>query len=124
MHIQKMFVIFLFSQHHLDNLFELLAKVPFVGERIQPLFQEWLSAEKNKLHRVKALNGTDGDVHVPSSAGSSESILSWVLNKIVMLMIVFFVVSIINSLAQQRYKRLNSQHLPNDQKEKKKIAKD
>ncbi|RMZ99924.1 vacuole membrane 1 [Brachionus plicatilis] len=110
MHIQKMFVIFLFSQHHLDNLFGLLANVPYVGSKIQPLFEEWLSAEKTKLHRTR---GSNEGLH------GSESILSWILGKIVLLMILFFVVSIVNSLAQQRYKRLSGHHT-----ETKKIAND
>ena len=102
MHIQKMFVIFLFSQHHLNTIFNLIAKVPYVGENMQPIFQEWLNNEKKKLHRVKSpLDEV--------ATESSESILSWVLNKIVLMMVLFFVVSIVNSLAQRRYKRLNSQ---------------
>lgn len=101
MHIQLIFVIFLFSQHHLDNLFLLLTKVPYVGERMQTLFQEWLNGEKSKLHRFKS--GENTAANVPS-----ESMLSWVLGKIVLAMIVFFVVSIVNSLAQKRYKRLNT----------------
>ncbi|CAF0711817.1 unnamed protein product [Brachionus calyciflorus] len=114
MHIQKLFVIFLFSQHHLDNLFELSSNVPYVGTKLQPLFQEWLTGEKNKLHRTR---GSDHGIH------GSESILSWILGKIVLLMILFFVVSIVNSLAQQRYKRLNSHHLPVEST-KKKVAND
>lgn len=100
MHIQLIFVIFLFSEHHLDNLFLLLAKIPYVGEKMQVVFQEWLNVEKNKLNRsAKASN---------ASLAPSESILSWVLGKVVLLMIVFFVVSIVNSLAQRRYKRIKS----------------
>ena len=102
MHIQKMFVIFLFSQHHLNTIFNLIAKIPYVGENMQPIFQEWLNNEKKKLHRVKS--PLDEVV-----TESSESILSWVLNKIVLMMVLFFIVSIVNSLAQRRYKRLNSQ---------------
>jgi hypothetical protein len=98
MHIQKMFVIFLFSQHHLDNIFEVIAKIPYIGENIQPLFQEWLTKEKKKLHKAGA----------EQVAEASESILSWLLNKIVLMMVLFFVVSIVNSLAQRRYKRLSS----------------
>jgi hypothetical protein len=105
MHIQKLFVIFLFSQHHLDNLFELISQLPYVGHKIQPLFQEWLNKEKSKLHK------TENNDHIAAASQSSESILSWILNKIVLLMVLFFIVSIVNSLAQRRYKRLNS-HLP------------
>lgn len=105
MHIQKMFVIFLFSQHHLDNLFGLISKIPYVGQNLQPLFQEWLDNEKQKLHNSKNTDGFTSGV-----AQSSESIISWLLGKIVLLMILFFVVSIINSLAQRRYKRLTNKN--------------
>lgn len=112
MHIQKLFVIFLFSQHHLDNLFTLLADVPYLGSKIQPLFEEWLTSEKSKLHKT---GGNNQD----SSGHGSDSILSWILGKIVLLMIVFFVVSIVNSLAQQRYKRLKCH---NTEQKTKKVA--
>lgn len=98
MHIQKMFVIFLFSQHHLDNLFALVSKTPYIGHKIQPIFQEWLDNEKEKLHHR--------DQNIDLAHQPSESILSWLLNKIVLLMVLFFVISIVNSLAQRRYKRL------------------
>ena len=101
MHIQLIFVIFLFSQHHLDQLFTLVAKIPYAGETVQTLFQEWLNGEKTKLHRAKS---------GASTTGPSESLLSWILGKIVLAMIIFFVVSIVNSLAQRRYKRLNTQN--------------
>lgn len=102
MHIQQLFVIFMFSQHHLDNLFELLSRVPYIGSSAQPLFQEWLNGEKAKLHKSAASRTND----LPQS----ESILSWLLGKFVLLMIVFFVVSIVNSLAQRRVKRLSHHH--------------
>lgn len=104
MHIQQLFIILLFSQHHLDNVFLLVQKIPYIGKSLQPLFQDWLSNEKQKFR-----SGSD-----KTAAESSESILSWILGKIVLSMIVFFVVSIINSLAQQRYKRLNSRKVAND----------
>ena len=102
MHIQLLFVIFLFSQHHLDNLFVLLARVPYVGEKMQVVFQEWLNGEKTKLHRAKSGSNAHAVVQ------PSESLLAWILGKLVLFMIVFFVVSIVNSLAQRRYKRVNS----------------
>ena len=84
-----MFVIFLFSQHHLDNLFKLVSKLPYIGENLQPLFQEWLDNEKQKLHHSKNSD------NVTSGVTQSESIISWLLGKIVLLMILFFVISII-----------------------------
>jgi hypothetical protein len=121
MHMQKVLVIFLFSEHHLNNVLELLARLPYVGASLQPLIQDWLNSEKNKLHMKS--NRTDGQ-HVPS-----ESMLGWLLGKLVMCMILFFVVSIVNSLAQQRYKRLSTRASSSttifvDEPVKKKVAND
>ena len=121
MHIQKMFVIFLFSEHHLNNVFLLLGQIPYVGSSIQPLFQEWLNGEKSKLHK-KSPGHEQMRNHQPA-----ESLLGWLMNKIVLAMILFFVVSIINSLAQQRYKRLNVGVVAGaqgDEPNKKKVAND
>jgi len=95
MHLQTIFVVLLFSEHHVETLVELMAYVPFVGVSAQPLFKEWLNKEKQKLHA-----GAD-------KAPGGESILAWVLGKVVLAMILFFVISIVNSLAQQHFKRLN-----------------
>jgi hypothetical protein len=100
MHIQLIFVIITFSEQHIERLFEMLSYIPYIGSKLQPLFLEWLSNEKSKLHRK-----TD-----PSAVFvQPESTLSFILGKIVVLMILFFVVSIINSLAQKHYKRIYSQ---------------
>ena len=116
MHIQQLSVIFLFSQHHLDSLISVVSKIPKIGDKIQELFQEWLNKEKQKFNRTDKLDDL---------GGPSESILSWILGKIVLLMILFFVVSIVNSLAQRRYKRLNTILPPHQNNSKSgKIAKD
>jgi hypothetical protein len=100
-----MFIIFLFSQHYLDSLFLHLQKLPYVGSSLQPLFQDWLNNEKKKFR-------ADGD---KAASEGGESILSFVLGKVVLAMILYFLVSIVNSLAQRRYKRLNTPHkLAND----------
>lgn len=105
MHIQQLFIIFLFSQHYLDSLFLLIQRLPYIGKSLQPLFQDWLNNEKKKFRA-----GGDG---VASQGG--ESILSFILGKVVLAMILYFVVSIVNSLAQRRYKRLNvNQKIAND----------
>lgn len=105
MHIQQLFIIFLFSQHYLDSLFLLIQRLPYVGKSLQPLFQDWLNNEKKKFR-------ADGG-GVTSQGG--ESILSFILGKVVLAMILYFVVSIVNSLAQRRYKRLNgTQKIAND----------
>lgn len=105
MHIQQLFIIFLFSQHYLDSLFLLIQRLPYVGKSIQPIFQDWLNNEKKKFR-------ADGGGAAPQGG---ESILSFILGKIVLAMILYFVVSIVNSLAQRRYKRLNgTQKIAND----------
>lgn len=96
MHIQQLFIIFLFSEHHLNTVFQLFAKLPFVGKTLQPLFMDWLNNEKLKFRKAG-----DQEVSEPS-----ESILSWILGKVVLSMVLFFVVSIVNSLAQRSYKRI------------------
>lgn len=96
MHIQQLFIIFLFSEHHLNTVFQLFAKLPFVGKTLQPLFMDWLNNEKLKFRKA-------GDQGVSEP---SESILSWILGKVVLSMVLFFVVSIVNSLAQRSYKRI------------------
>jgi membrane protein YqaA with SNARE-associated domain len=103
MHMQKGLVIFLFSEHHLNNLLDVLSNVPFAGDKLKPLIEEWLNSEKNKLHMRSEEGGSGSAGRAPS-----ESVLGWCLNKIVLAMILFFVVSIVNSLAQQRFKRLST----------------
>lgn len=107
MHLQKLFVIIVFSEHHIDTLVDLLSFIPYVGSNMQPLFKEWLFKEKSKLHESK----THG------AAGSSETLVSWILGKIVLLMIIFFIISIVNSLAQKYYKRVYLNHHSNKKKQ-------
>jgi hypothetical protein len=102
MHIQMLFVMITFSERHIDRLFELLTYIPYIGSKLGPLFLEWLDKEKSKLHRKSDTPAT----HVQQT----ESTLSFVLNKIVVLMILFFIVSIVNALAQKHYKRIYSKN--------------
>lgn len=60
-------------------------------------FKEYLQKQKEKLHLKP---GTA----VPQSA----SWLSWVFEKLVLIMVVYFVISIINSMAQEYHKKVNS----------------
>ena len=95
MHIQKLFVILTFSQHYIEQLVEWLDKIPFIGKKIKPIFEEFFNKEKNKLHSPSINN----------NESSNTSILSWLFEKLVLFFILFFVISIINSLAQRHYKR-------------------
>ncbi|XP_034235958.1 vacuole membrane protein 1-like isoform X3 [Thrips palmi] len=98
MHIQKVFVIVAFNETLLARAVDLLGNIPVVGPRLQEPFSAFLVKQKERLHRE------GGD----SSSGSEGNILSAIFEKFVVAMIIYFVVSIINSLAQSYHKRLHS----------------
>lgn len=94
MHIQKLFVIFLFSEHHVESVVSLIGKLPKYGKLIQTPFKNYLKAQKEKLH------------HKPGTAVASEgNILGWIFEKVVIVMVAYFVLSIVNSMAQSYHKR-------------------
>ncbi|CAB3401581.1 unnamed protein product [Caenorhabditis bovis] len=95
MHVQMLFVIIAFSEHHAENVVDLLGKVPALGPHIRQPIRDLLDKQRNSLHR------TPGE-HVETSS----SMLATVLSAIVSLMILGFLLSIINSLAQSYHKRL------------------
>ncbi|CAN7937587.1 unnamed protein product [Ixodes hexagonus] len=70
--------------------------IPYVGKYLQAPFKEFLAKQKAKLHRKV---GTE----VPQEG----SLLSWLFEKLVMAMVVYFVLSIINSMAQNYHRRLS-----------------
>ncbi|XP_013405400.1 vacuole membrane protein 1 isoform X1 [Lingula anatina] len=95
MHIQKLFVIFVFSEHHVEQLVHLIGALPYYGKSLQTPFSEYLEKQKTKLH------------HKPGVGAASEpSWLSWIFEKVVIIMVIYFVLSIINSMAQSYHKRL------------------
>lgn len=95
MHIQKLFIIFIFSEHHVETLVKLIGKLPSIGKSLQTPFKEYLQVQKKKLH------------HKPGTHVASEgNLLAWIFEKVVILMVVYFVLSIINSTAQSYHKRL------------------
>ncbi|XP_064612246.1 vacuole membrane protein 1-like [Liolophura sinensis] len=95
MHIQKLFVIFIFSEKHVENVVNLIGHIPKFGKSLQTPFKEWLKLQKSKLH----------DAGKTVEAGGN--FLSWIFEKVVILMVVYFVLSIINSMAQSYHRRLS-----------------
>uniref|UniRef100_A0A3B3VQX3 Vacuole membrane protein 1 n=1 Tax=Poecilia latipinna TaxID=48699 RepID=A0A3B3VQX3_9TELE len=93
MHIQKLFVIITFSKHIVEQMVSLIGSVPTIGPSLQKPFSQYLEAQKTKLHHA-GKNGPD------------ENWLSWVFEKVVLVMVCYFVISIINSMAQSYAKRL------------------
>uniref|UniRef100_A0A8C2K319 Vacuole membrane protein 1 n=1 Tax=Cyprinus carpio TaxID=7962 RepID=A0A8C2K319_CYPCA len=95
MHIQKLFVIITFSKHIVEQMVSLIGIIPGIGASLQKPFREYLEAQRAKLHNP------EGD-----GAAAGESWLSWVFEKVVLVMVCYFILSIINSMAQSYAKRL------------------
>ncbi|XP_007904361.1 vacuole membrane protein 1 [Callorhinchus milii] len=97
MHIQKLFVIITFSKHIVEQMVSLIGSIPSIGPSLQKPFQEYLEAQRAKLHKSEA------------AVGASENWLSWVFEKVVILMVFYFILSILNSMAQSYAKRIQVQ---------------
>ncbi|XP_035289033.1 vacuole membrane protein 1-like isoform X3 [Anguilla anguilla] len=95
MHIQKLFVIITFSKHIVEQMVSLIGAVPVLGASLQKPFREYLEAQRAKLHHQAGEGFPTG-----------ENWLSWVFEKVVIIMVCYFVCSIINSMAQSCAKRL------------------
>uniref|UniRef100_A0A672KWI5 Vacuole membrane protein 1-like n=1 Tax=Sinocyclocheilus grahami TaxID=75366 RepID=A0A672KWI5_SINGR len=95
MHIQKLFVIITFSKHIVEQMVSLIGIIPGIGASLQKPFREYLEAQRAKLHNPAG----DG-------AAAGESWLSWVFEKVVLVMVCYFILSIISSMAQSYAKRL------------------
>uniref|UniRef100_A0A8C7X4S0 Vacuole membrane protein 1 n=1 Tax=Oryzias sinensis TaxID=183150 RepID=A0A8C7X4S0_9TELE len=94
MHIQKLFVIITFSKHIVEQMVSLIGSVPKVGPLLQKPFSQYLEAQRNKLH------------HAGGRAPAEENWLAWVFEKVVLVMVCYFIISIVNSMAQSYAKRL------------------
>merc|ERR1719229_942723 len=95
MHTQKIFVILAFNNQLLETAMSLLVQIPAVGPKLEAPVRTLLAKQKEKLR------GGGG--------GSEGSILSAIFEKFVLAMVAYFVVSIINSLAQSYVKRLDKE---------------
>jgi len=94
MHIQQLIVIFAFSEHHVELLLNLIKSIPTIGDKIAQPFKDYLVSQRAKLH---------GDSNQPSS---ETPWLAWIFEKLIIIMVAYFVISIINSFAQNYHKRL------------------
>ncbi|KAG5875157.1 hypothetical protein JTB14_014286 [Gonioctena quinquepunctata] len=97
MHIQKLFVIIAFNETLIETAIEWLQLVPIVGEKLQIPFKAFLDRQKLKLHKKTAGTVSDG----------SGNILGSIFEIFVMLMVIYFVLSIVNSFAQSYHKRIH-----------------
>jgi hypothetical protein len=97
--IQTMFTIVTFSKRELEFMMHTVRRIPYVGVIIEAPFEEFLEAQKKKY-----LTPAGEHVTLPPST------LQWVLEKLVLLMVVYFVCSIVNSMAQSYAKRISKDH--------------
>merc|ERR1712098_791362 len=95
MHIQKVFVILAFNNQLIETLISLIVKIHVVGDKLEAPVRAGLAKQKEKLRG----GGSDNE----------GSIISAIFEKFVLLMVAYFVVSIINSLAQSYAKRKEKQ---------------
>ncbi|TNN64713.1 Vacuole membrane protein 1 [Liparis tanakae] len=73
---------------------EIQISVPLLGAALQKPFREYLEAQKAKLHHLAG-----------EGIPTEESWLPWLFEKVVVIMVCFFVCSIVNSMAQSYGKR-------------------
>uniref|UniRef100_A0A1I7UPF8 Transmembrane protein 49 n=1 Tax=Caenorhabditis tropicalis TaxID=1561998 RepID=A0A1I7UPF8_9PELO len=95
MHVQMSFVILAFSENHAETFVKLLERIPAVGPHIRKPISDLLDKQR------KALHTTPGE-----HREQSTSLLGFALSAMVTVMILFFFLSIVNSLAKDYHKRL------------------
>lgn len=93
-HIQAIFVIVMFSEKHADKYMAYLHSIPLIGQSLQGYVKELLNGQKEKLH------GKNIDE-------SQEGLLKSVFELMIAMIIVYFLVSTINTLAQYYHLRLS-----------------
>lgn len=101
MHIQKLFVIIAFSKHHMEMLLRGVGAIPWAGAFLRDFLEGQLAVQREKF-RKKA-----GDTPAPVA---DKNWIGWIFEKFVILMICYFVLSLINSMAQNYHKRLYKRH--------------
>lgn len=102
MHIQKVFVIIAFNESLIEKAVDFLGIIPVLGRYAQEPFKTFLNNQKSRLHRSSGGGGGGG---AGPTAPESRNALSKVFEYFVAAMVCYFVVSIVNSLAQSYMKR-------------------
>jgi len=97
MNIQKMFIILAFNEKLIAYAVDRLHTIPVIGAKLEGPFKQALALQKEKLHRK---SGTKSE---------SAPLLGQIFEKLVLAMVAYFVVSILNSLAQSYHKRIHKE---------------
>ncbi|KRY00909.1 Vacuole membrane protein 1 [Trichinella pseudospiralis] len=98
-HIQKFFVILAFSEHHFESALHLMQRIPKIGPQLEKPFREYLHQQKLKLHRRR-------DSPLKMASEIKESTIQTAFEILIVAMIGYFVISLVNSLAQNHHRRL------------------
>ena len=113
-----MFVIIAFNEALIESAVDWLGDLPVFGAKLQAPFKDFLSNQKAKLHARS--DSAAAQVCLFLNVTLSQLIfkevnmlltlqgptwLAWLFEKLIVLMILYFLVSIINSLAQKYHKR-------------------
>lgn len=93
MHIQKLFIIFLFSKQYVNMLLSALQGIPFFGEKLHEPIAAFFAKQRTKLHA-----GSDSD--------AGGNIIGHIFEIFIFIMVGYFIVTIMNSLAQARIGRV------------------
>ncbi|KAJ6636314.1 Vacuole membrane protein 1 [Pseudolycoriella hygida] len=96
MHLQKICVIIAFNESLIEKALIFVSAIPYFGKKFQDSFKTFLENQKKRLHRSSH-----------DSPKESSNILSKLFEYFVLLMVCFFVMSIVNSLAQNYHKRIH-----------------
>lgn len=89
---QVLFVITMFS----DTLLHALVLIPWIGSRLQDPLEAFLQNQKARLHRSTNEAPTE-----------SENLIASLYELFVLAIIIFFVTTIVNTLAQSHHKRIH-----------------
>lgn len=91
MHIQQLAVIIAFNEELLDKVISFLSVIPIIGNKFQGPLKKYLVEQKHKLHNPSSVEGT--------------TMISWLFDKFVMMMVCYFVITIIHALARNHHRR-------------------
>jgi len=96
MHIQKLFIIFAFNETLIEAAVSQIHRLPWIGNKLEVPLRELLNKQKEKLHRKSE-----------TPIDQNPGVLGFIFEKLVLAMILYFLLSIVNSLAQSYHKRLH-----------------
>ncbi|BHF72444.1 Vacuolar membrane protease [Sparganum proliferum] len=90
-HIQQFAVIAVSSEDHIDTLVHYIGRIPVIGEKLQQPFMEYLQIQREKLHN--------------KVVDTKQSWLQLGIGAVVAVMMLVFIVSIVESMAQTYHRR-------------------